>query len=54
MSPLLGRSFRVFCVFRGLSNAPRTTEDGWGSRPYLALGQVVRSVARLDEFPLLP
>ena len=30
------------------------TKDGWGSRPYLALGQVVRSVARLDEFPLLP
>ena len=36
MSPLLGFSFRVFCVFHGLSSAPRIPKDGWDSRPYLA------------------
>ena len=39
MFPLLGFSFRVFCVFRGLSSAPRIPKDGWDSRPYLALGK---------------
>ena len=43
MSPLLGLSFRVFCVFRGLFNTPRITEDGWDSRPYLALGQAQKN-----------
>ena len=39
MSPHLGFSFRVFCVFRGSPKAPRNAEDGWDSHPYLRLAK---------------
>ena len=53
MFPLLGFSFRVFCVFRGLSSAPRIPKDGWDSRPYLALGHGHKKTARVLSSPSL-
>ena len=51
MFPLLGFSFRLFCVLRGLSSAPRIPKDGWDSRPYIALGHGHKKTARVLSSP---